>query len=202
DERADVVRDPVEVGDHVLHGAVGPLGALQCLVGVVDVGLVVLVVVQAHRLTVDVRLESVVGVGQRRDLEGHGRLLPSWGVCPACPLWVHRNARRARGSLAWHSAGVSVRSDGRSGVGIEIRGLAKSFRSPTGPVHAVRGVDISIPRGETVALLGPNGAGKTTTIDMLLGLLEPDRGSVSVFDMTPADAIKAGAVGVMFQTGG
>ena len=63
-------------------------------------------------------------------------------------------------------------------------------------------MDISIARGETVALLGPNGAGKTTTIDMLLGLTEPDRGSVSLFGMPPADAIHAGAVGVMFQTGG
>jgi energy-coupling factor transporter ATP-binding protein EcfA2 len=44
-------------------------------------------------------------------------------------------------------------------------------------VDAVRGVDVSIERGETVALLGPNGAGKSTTIDMLLGLLEPDAGA-------------------------
>jgi ABC-type multidrug transport system ATPase subunit len=35
--------------------------------------------------------------------------------------------------------------------------------------------------GETVALLGPNGAGKSTTIDMLLGLAEPDTGTVSLF---------------------
>ena len=46
----------------------------------------------------------------------------------------------------------------------------------TGPVHAVRGIDIDIAPGETVALLGPNGAGKSTTIDMLLGLLPPDAG--------------------------
>ena len=60
--------------------------------------------------------------------------------------------------------------------GVTLTGLAKSFRGPEGPVHAVRGIDVSIAAGETVALLGPNGAGKSTTIDMMLGLLEPDHG--------------------------
>lgn len=85
--------------------------------------------------------------------------------------------------------------------GVELQGLVKSFRSANGPVRAVRGIDVSIGRGETVALLGPNGAGKSTTIDMLLGLAEPDEGRVSVFGMNPAAAIDAGAVGAMLQTG-
>jgi ABC-2 type transport system ATP-binding protein len=85
--------------------------------------------------------------------------------------------------------------------GIHLRGLAKSFRTPHGPVHAVRGVDVSIEPGETVALLGPNGAGKSTTIDMLLGLLAPDAGTVELFGGAPADAIAAGRVGAMLQTG-
>jgi ABC-2 type transport system ATP-binding protein len=85
--------------------------------------------------------------------------------------------------------------------GVELQGLVKSFRSAEGPVRAVRGVDVSIARGETVALLGPNGAGKSTTIDMLLGLAEPDEGRVRVFGMDPTAAIDAGAVGAMLQTG-
>ncbi len=85
--------------------------------------------------------------------------------------------------------------------GIVLQGLAKSFRSPQGPVHAVRGIDVSISRGETVALLGPNGAGKSTTIDMLLGLTAPDAGTVTLFGATPAQAISAGAIGAMLQTG-
>src|SRR5271170_2926992 len=84
---------------------------------------------------------------------------------------------------------------------IELRGLVKSFDGPQGPIRAVRGVDVRIPAGETLALLGPNGAGKSTTIDMLLGLLEPDEGSVSVFGRTPREAISQGAVGAMLQTG-
>ncbi len=65
----------------------------------------------------------------------------------------------------------------------------------------MRGVDIEIEMGETVALLGPNGAGKSTTIDMMLGLLAPDKGEVSLFGRAPADAVAAGAVGAMLQTG-
>jgi ABC-2 type transport system ATP-binding protein len=90
----------------------------------------------------------------------------------------------------------------RSGpAGITLTGLQKSFRTGPGVVHAVRGIDLTIAPGETVALLGPNGAGKSTTIDMLLGLLPPDAGSVSLFGMTPRDAVNGGAVGAMLQVG-
>ena len=85
-------------------------------------------------------------------------------------------------------------------TGIELRGLTKSFASPQGAVRAVRGIDVTIAAGETVALLGPNGAGKSTTIDMLLGLLEPDEGTVSVFGRSPSEAVAQGTVGAMLQT--
>jgi ABC-2 type transport system ATP-binding protein len=84
---------------------------------------------------------------------------------------------------------------------IELRGLVKSFKGPSGPIRAVRGVDVRIAAGETVALLGPNGAGKSTTIDMLLGLLRPDAGTVSVFGRPPQHAVAQGAIGAMLQTG-
>ncbi len=87
------------------------------------------------------------------------------------------------------------------GTGLRLTGLTKSFKSPQGTVHAVRGVTIGIERGETVALLGPNGAGKSTTIDMLLGLLPPDAGTVDLFGLAPADAVTAGAIAGMLQTG-
>src|SRR5437868_1239916 len=75
-----------------------------------------------------------------------------------------------------------------SRAGIDLRGLTKSYRTPGGGVvEAVRGVDLAIAPGETVALLGPNGAGKSTTIDMMLGLLPPDSGSVQLFGMKPAE---------------
>jgi ABC-2 type transport system ATP-binding protein len=85
--------------------------------------------------------------------------------------------------------------------GIAVKGLAKSYKGPEGKIHAVRGIDLSIDAGETVALLGPNGAGKSTTIDMLLGLTHPDAGEVTLFGKRPRDAVDAGMVGGMLQTG-
>ncbi|WP_433675759.1 ABC transporter ATP-binding protein [Microbacterium gorillae] len=81
---------------------------------------------------------------------------------------------------------------------ISARGLVKRF----GGFTAVDGVDLHIEQGEVVAFLGPNGAGKTTTIDMLLGLSQPDEGSVSLFGGTPRTAIGRGLVSAVMQTGG
>jgi len=58
---------------------------------------------------------------------------------------------------------------------LEIRNLAKRFDRP-----AVDGLDLSVDVGEFYALLGPNGAGKTTTLRMVVGLLKPDSGAISV----------------------
>ena len=84
-----------------------------------------------------------------------------------------------------------------AGAGIVLSHLSKSY----GNVHAVRSVDLAIAPGETVAILGPNGAGKTTTIEMVLGLTRPDSGTVTLFGKSPAQAVAAGAVGGMLQTG-
>jgi ABC-2 type transport system ATP-binding protein len=59
---------------------------------------------------------------------------------------------------------------------IEARGLTKSFRG----LRAVDDLGLFVDEGEVVALLGPNGAGKTTTLMMLLGIMEPDAGSVRI----------------------
>jgi len=59
---------------------------------------------------------------------------------------------------------------------LALRGLTKVFDRP-----AVDDLDLTIRAGEFYALLGPNGAGKTTTLRMVVGLLPPDAGSVSVF---------------------
>ena len=58
--------------------------------------------------------------------------------------------------------------------------LHKSFKTKTGPVRAVDGVDFEAPDGEITGLLGPNGAGKTTTLRMLYTLMRPDSGQVRV----------------------
>ncbi|MFZ0972290.1 MAG: ABC transporter ATP-binding protein [Solirubrobacteraceae bacterium] len=84
---------------------------------------------------------------------------------------------------------------------VELSGVGKSFRATGAVVHAVRGIQLSIAAGETVALLGPNGAGKSTTIDMLLGLLRPDSGTVSLLGRSPQQAVADGLVGAMLQSG-
>lgn len=87
---------------------------------------------------------------------------------------------------------------GAGTLAIDLRGLHKSF----GAVHAVDGIDLAVTPGEVVAFLGPNGAGKTTTIDLLLGLAEPDAGSVQVLGLDPGRAIADGRVSAVMQTGG
>jgi ABC-2 type transport system ATP-binding protein len=55
---------------------------------------------------------------------------------------------------------------------ILVEGVRKSF----GNVHALRGIDLVVPRGTVLGLLGPNGAGKTTAVRILTTLLKPDAG--------------------------
>jgi len=61
---------------------------------------------------------------------------------------------------------------------IATQGLVKQFKD----VQAVAGLDLRVPAGGVYGFLGPNGAGKTTTIRMLLALVRPTRGSVTLFD--------------------
>ncbi len=63
-----------------------------------------------------------------------------------------------------------------SELGIYVEGLTKSF----GSVHALRGIDLAVPRGTVLGVLGPNGAGKTTAVRILTTLLQPDRGRAFV----------------------
>ncbi|MFG3331091.1 ABC transporter ATP-binding protein [Streptomyces tendae] len=71
-----------------------------------------------------------------------------------------------------------------------------------GDVRAVDGLTLDLYPGQTVALLGPNGAGKSTTLDLLLGLRRPDTGTVRVLGTEPREAVVAGRVGAMLQSGG
>ena len=65
-------------------------------------------------------------------------------------------------------------SNPNSEIAIQVQGLTKSY----GKVHALRGIDLQVQRGEIFGFLGPNGAGKTTTIRCMLDMIRPDGGKI------------------------
>ncbi len=83
---------------------------------------------------------------------------------------------------------------------IEVHALSKRY----GEFEAVRGIDISVQRGEVFGLLGPNGAGKTTTVEILEGYRARSGGEVSVLGYDPGDRSHAlrQRIGIVLQSGG
>lgn len=82
---------------------------------------------------------------------------------------------------------------------LSVKGIKKSF----GGVHALKGVDLEIKRGETHCLAGENGCGKSTIIKVISGFYKPDAGTIEVDGkgypvMNPSEAIKAG-IQVIYQ---
>ncbi len=69
---------------------------------------------------------------------------------------------------------------GRTPPAIIAEGLTKIYKSRSGEVRALDGLDLVVDEGTVLALLGPNGAGKTTTVRILATLLRPDSGRASV----------------------
>jgi ABC-2 type transport system ATP-binding protein len=74
---------------------------------------------------------------------------------------------------------------GNNGLAVELTNVSKSFKD----TRAVEALDLRIPTGTTYGLLGPNGAGKTTTIRMILQIIKPDTGSISVFGQPVSDDV-------------
>jgi ABC-2 type transport system ATP-binding protein len=81
---------------------------------------------------------------------------------------------------------------------ILVEGLTKSF----GEVHALRGIDLSVPHGTVLGVLGPNGAGKTTAVRILTTLLEPDGGRALVegYDVVREAAAVRRSIGLAGQS--
>jgi len=82
---------------------------------------------------------------------------------------------------------------------VQTAGLCKVFRDfwRRPRVEAVKDLNLEIRPGEVFGLLGPNGSGKTTTIKMLLGLLYPTRGRISIFGKPPTDVAVKGRIGFL-----
>lgn len=82
---------------------------------------------------------------------------------------------------------------------IEIRNLSKVYRDFWGrkKVQAVKSLSLDVRKGEVFGLLGPNGSGKTTTIKMLLGLLFPTSGEISILGKKASDVAKNERIGYL-----
>ena len=78
-------------------------------------------------------------------------------------------------------------------LALEIRGITKRYANHT----AVRALSLAVPRGAVYGLLGPNGAGKTTTIRMILNIIVPDEGTISLFGQPNTSAAMMDRVGYL-----
>ncbi len=97
-----------------------------------------------------------------------------------------------------HSRPVSTAAPpGPQDAAVHVRGLVKRY----GPVTAVDGLDLTVPRGSITAVLGPNGAGKTTTVECAEGFRRPDAGAVRVLGLDPQrrGTDLSARIGVMLQ---
>lgn len=89
---------------------------------------------------------------------------------------------------------------------IEAKGVDKTYDAAGTPVHALKGVDLTVRRGEMVAVMGPSGCGKTTLLNCLSGLDSIDAGDVliegvSLKEMSDRERTKyrARSMGFVFQ---
>ncbi|MCB1332410.1 MAG: ABC transporter ATP-binding protein [Roseivivax sp.] len=85
---------------------------------------------------------------------------------------------------------------------ISAKGLDLTFQTNDGPVHALKGVDLEIGKGEFVSFIGPSGCGKTTFLRCIAALETPTGGALTVNGMSPDAARRARAYGYVFQAAG
>lgn len=89
---------------------------------------------------------------------------------------------------------------------LEVRDLSKIYKTDAGEVHALRGIDLRVPPGETLVLLGPSGSGKSTLLNILGGLDHATSGSARFhdFELTRSNdaeltRYRRASVGFIFQ---
>ena len=89
---------------------------------------------------------------------------------------------------------------------LSVRQITKTYAGADGPVAVLRGIDLDLAAGQTVALTGESGSGKSTLLHLIGGLDSPDSGSIMLdgVDVAAADdrgraALRRGKVGVVFQ---
>ncbi len=82
---------------------------------------------------------------------------------------------------------------------IKVQGVTKTFKDFWGKPKAIaiKNLSFSVEKGEILGLLGPNGSGKSTTLKLILGLLYPTRGRISVFGKNPGDNVAKQFIGYL-----
>ena len=85
---------------------------------------------------------------------------------------------------------------------IRAENLDLTFQTNDGPVHALKGVDLTIEKGDFVSFIGPSGCGKTTFLRVIAALEHPTGGSISVAGMSPDEARRKRLYGYVFQAAG
>jgi len=89
---------------------------------------------------------------------------------------------------------------------LQLTGVKKTYKAPHGLVRALRGVDLTVERGEFVAIMGPSGSGKSTLLSMLGMLSAPTKGSVMIngretnaMNDRERTRLRSEAIGFVFQ---
>src|SRR5215471_6442489 len=117
---------------------------------------------------------------------------------PPSPARAATTSRSRRFPNRLFRRGMTVETGGREADAaslLSLRGISKSF----GPVEALKSVDLDVRRGEYLGLIGHNGAGKSTLMNVLMGVVLPDRGDFRVEGVAvagPNHPAKAHALGL------
>lgn len=85
---------------------------------------------------------------------------------------------------------------------IEAKNLDLTFQTNDGPVHALKGVNLDIDKGDFVSFIGPSGCGKTTFLRVVAALEHPTGGTITVNGASPEEARRNRAYGYVFQAAG
>nr|WP_246534588.1 ABC transporter ATP-binding protein [Aliiroseovarius lamellibrachiae] len=99
--------------------------------------------------------------------------------------------------LAFRQAGFDVND-----IVIQAKNLDLTFETNDGPIHALKGVDLEINKGDFVSFIGPSGCGKTTFLRVIAALEHPTGGEITVNGMSPDEARQNRAYGYVFQAAG
>src|SRR5579884_1840171 len=104
------------------------------------------------------------------------------------------------------NAGVQTGTGTVAEAIVETRGITRDYRSGSGVVHALRGIDLRIEPGEFVVLRGRSGSGKTTLLNLLVGLDDPTEGQIFILGHELAKMgederakLRRESVGMVFQ---